>query len=225
VTYRSIVSVSSHLAIDVREYDSRIRTFIPDYETMLDAVARLVAARRPRVVVDLGTGTGALAARVLRAARGASIVGIDQDEAMLATARRRMARRRVRLVQDSFLRAPFPACDAFIASLALHHIEQPRDKRALFARARRALRGGGVLVSADCHPPSSPSLAAEGFEEWARHLAAHYGRKGAQAFLRAWADEDFYTTLETELQLLLKAGFTADVVWRHGLFAVVVGTA
>jgi hypothetical protein len=126
------------------------------------------------------------------------------------------------MVHDSFVRASFPACDAITASFALHHIESPRIKRRLFARAHAALRPRGILVSADCHPPTSPWLAAEGRNAWLSHLAGTYGRRKAAAFLDAWQNEDFYTTLESEARLLRLAGFTTDVIWRRGLFAVIV---
>lgn len=217
------MSVATHLAIDLDEYDARIRTFIPYYEEMLDVAAALVGARRPRVVVDLGTGTGALAARVARRVRSASIVGIDEDEGMIAAAARRLPKRRSTMVHGSFLDRPLPPCDAVIASFALHHVASPRAKRALFARARRALRQGGVLVSADCHPSAIASLAAAGHDAWRAFLAATYGPRKARDFLATWAKEDFYTTLPVELDLLRKARFDADVVWRRDGFAVVVG--
>ena len=34
------MGVASHLGIQLTEYDRRIRTFIPDYEEMLDAAAK-----------------------------------------------------------------------------------------------------------------------------------------------------------------------------------------
>lgn len=218
------MSVSSHLAIDLNEYDERIRTFIPAYEEMLDVVARVIALRQPRRVVDLGTGTGALASRIARAVPGAALTGIDEDRGMLDTAARRFGRRRLTLVHESFLTAPLPACDAFSASFALHHVERPRAKRALFARAHAALSRRGVLVSADCHPPSDDWLAADGRRAWVAHLAASYGRKQAERYLRTWATEDFYTTLEAEQRLLRSAGFTSSVVWRRDSFAVIVAT-
>jgi hypothetical protein len=36
------MAVSSHLGIDVAEYDERIRTFVPYYEEMLDVCATIV---------------------------------------------------------------------------------------------------------------------------------------------------------------------------------------
>jgi trans-aconitate methyltransferase len=217
------VSVASHLAIDLDEYDARIRTFIPDYEEMLDAAAALVSARRPRAIVDLGTGTGALAARIAERLPRVTIVGVDEDAGMLDAARRRLPRARTTLVNDSFLRAPLPRCDAVTASFALHHVASPRVKSKLFARVRLALRRGGTLISADCHPSSITSLATAGLAAWQRFVASTYGPRKARGFLQAWAKEDFYTTLEEELRLLRTAGFDTDVAWRRNAFAVIIG--
>jgi ubiquinone/menaquinone biosynthesis C-methylase UbiE len=219
--------VSSHLKIALSEYDARIRTFIPDYEEMLDAAASaLVAAGRPvKTVVDLGTGTGALAARVARSVPDARLIGIDEDEGMLGMAARRLKKHRATLTAGNFVRAALPRCDAITASFALHHIEQRREKKALYTRARSALRTGGVLVSADCHPASNPALAAASRATWHAHLAKSYGPRKAESFLRAWAHEDFYVPLDAELNLLQAAGFTTEVVWRRGSFAVIAGKA
>ncbi|MGE3889145.1 MAG: trans-aconitate 2-methyltransferase [Vicinamibacterales bacterium] len=221
------MAVSSHLKIALNEYDARIRTFIPDYEAMLDAAAgALVVAGRPvRTVVDLGTGTGALAARVARAIPGVELVGIDEDEGMLGMAARRLKRHPATLIAGNFVRAPLPRCDGMTASFALHHIEQRRVKRALYVRARAALRNGGALVSADCHPASNRALAAAGREAWHAHLAKSYGPRRAESFLRAWAHEDFYVPLDAEVKLLQSAGFTTDIVWRRGSFAVIAAIA
>jgi tRNA (cmo5U34)-methyltransferase len=221
------MAVSSHLKIALPEYDARIRTFIPDYEEMLDAAAAsLVAAGRPLMaVVDLGTGTGALLSRVADVATHAALVGIDEDEGMLEMAARRLAAQVPRLIAENFVRAEIPPCDAITASFALHHIEQRRTRKALYARARQALRPGGVLVSADCHPPANAALAAAGRDAWHAHLATSYGPRKAESFLKAWAGEDFYVPLDAELALLQSAGFTTDVSWRKGAFAVIVARA
>jgi tRNA (cmo5U34)-methyltransferase len=215
-------SVSAHLGIDLAEYDARIRTFIPDYEEMLRIAAAVVATIRPRTIVDLGTGTGALAAQVVRRASHVRIVGIDEDAGMLAMARRRL-RNRGALIHDSFLRAALPPCDAVIASFSLHHVASPRVKRALYHSARKALRPSGMFVSADCYPSSLASFARDGRRDWRAHVARTYGARKAAAFLRSWAREDFYLPLDIELQLLQSAGFVVDVAWRRNPFAVIVG--
>lgn len=218
------MAVATHLGIALDEYDERIRTFIPHYDEMLAvAAASLVAAGRPLMaVVDLGTGSGALLKQVAEVARHAALIGIDEDAGMLGMAARRLAAQAPRLVVEDFTRAPLPACDAITASLALHHIEQRRTKLALYKRAHAALRPRGVLVTADCHPAASPALVRAGREAWHAHLTASYGAGKAEAFLEAWADEDFYTPLDAELRTLQAAGFRTDVAWRRGAFAVIV---
>ena len=217
---------AAHLGISLHEYDARIRTFIPRYEEMLDAAAAsLTALSRPRpVVVDLGTGSGALAARSLAALPGGScIIGIDSDPGMLAMARKRVRRRFTPLMGD-FQTTALPRCDAVTASLALHHIGRRREKTALYARCFRALRAGGFFVNADCCPATSAGLQKRDRDVWRRHLAQRYSAAEAAGFFRAWAHEDVYFPLGEEIAMLREAGFVVDVPWRHESFAVVVGT-
>lgn len=221
------MAVSSHLKIDLNEYDERIRTFIPYYEDMLDAAVRVLREVVPAnsTVVDLGIGTGALAGRVAQSLTRSRLIGIDEDEGMLAMAARRLPARRTALVFENFLAASIPRCDAVTASFALHHIEERRVKKALYRRVKGALRRGGALVSADCHPARHPALAAAGRTAWRDHLASSYGRRKAETFLQAWSHEDFYVPLEEELALLRGAGLAAEVAWRRDSFAVIVAAA
>lgn len=216
------MAVAGHLGIRTREYDRRIRTFIPDYEAMLDAAASAIgAAARPiRRIVDLGIGSGALAERCLAAARGARVVGIDSDDSMLALARRRLSPRRAALVAGDFSRVPLPPCDAMVASFSLHHIATRRRKQALYRRAFAALARGGVLVSADCCVASNRRTADADRAAWLAHLSSTYGPRQARTFLDAWAGEDHYQSLDDETAMLRRAGFVVDLVWRRHAFAV-----
>lgn len=219
------MSVASHLGIRTDEYDRQILTFIPYYDEILDAAADALAAldRPARVVLDLGTGSGALAARCLKRLPGARVVGIDGDAAMLAMAEKRLGRALTAVV-GNFETTPFPACDVVTASFSLHHVPAPKAKARIFAKAFAALRPGGMLVDADCTLAGDPKLRARDHETWRRHLAVAHGTAGARRFLRAWADEDTYFPLEVETALLRKAGFDVDVVWRKASFSVIAAT-
>ncbi len=212
------MSVATHLGIRLTEYERRIRTFIPCYEEMLDSAAALVDPRSA-VILDLGTGTGALAALCLRVAPKARVTGIDSDAGMLAMARRRLGRSAT-LIHGRFESAVFPRAEAVVASLALHHIfTQPR-KRAVYRRIYRALRPGGLLVIADCCPAADASLRIVQRRDWINQLCRTYSRAQAIAYLRAWRREDCYMQLEIELQMLRSCGFQPEVAWRRGMFAV-----
>jgi SAM-dependent methyltransferase len=219
------VGVASHLGINLRDYDARIRTFIPRYEEMVDAAAAALTAlqRRARLVVDLGIGSGALAARCAAVAPGARIVGVDNDEGMLALAKKRLGNR-LTVVSGDFRSAPLPACDAVTASFALHHVPTRQGKAALYRRCFAALRAGGLLVNADCCVASNPRLRAKDRDAWRMHLQRWYSGPRSAGFLKAWAKEDVYFRLEDEVALLRSAGFCVDVPWRRDAFAVIVGT-
>lgn len=218
--------VSAHLKIDLADYDHRIRTFIPYYDEMLDAAASAVGTlgRADLVVLDLGIGTGALAARCLSVAPRAHLLGIDADDEILMRAQRRLRKAAsLELIHGDFRTLPLPRCDAVVASLALHHVPTKRLKTRLYARCFSALRRGGVFVNADCCLATSPRLAALEREAWRRHLGRSYGRKRALGFFRAWSREDVYFRLEDELAMLRSVGFSVDVLWRRPAFAVVLG--
>jgi hypothetical protein len=91
----------------------------------------------------------------------------------------------------------------------------------MYERIHAALGRGGALVNADCCVASTEPLRLRGRRAWRAHLEREYSRARAEAFLRAWAKEDFYLTLEEELTLLRDAGFSPDVAWRRDAFAVV----
>jgi tRNA (cmo5U34)-methyltransferase len=215
------MSVASHLGIDLTEYDARIRTFIPGYEEMLD-VAAAALPRSTRHITDLGTGTGALASRCLKAAPSARLTGIDGDADILQVAARRLGTRAA-FVHGSFLRLPLPKADAVVASFSLHHVRTRGAKRALYGRIRRSLRPGGVFVEVDSCPASAPGVKRAQFEAWLRHLRRAYTPAKAAGFLRAWSHEDVYVPLDAEIALIARAGFRVEILWRKGAFVVLCG--
>lgn len=221
------MSVSSHLAVNPEDYDSEIRKLIPLYDELIPEVARALAhaARPVKRIVDLGVGTGALAQACMTELPGSRVWGIDSDAAMMMVARARLGRQmaRVTLVEGTFLEVAIPACDAIVASYALHHIRTFRLKQEFYARCFAALAPGGILVNGDCAPASTSQGFAQDLEVWFTHLARTYGdRAGAKRVYESWADEDVYVPLAIELALLERAGFQTDVPWRKSPFAVIV---
>ncbi len=222
-----VSSVAAHLKIRLSEYDRRIRSFIPHYEEMLGATAGAVGLCRGRApaIVDLGIGTGALAARCLTVAPRARIHGIDADPEMLAVAARRLGgkSRRHRFVSGDFARLPIPKCDAIVATLALHHVHSVPAKRRLYRRCYAALRKGGVLASGDAFLSQAPAFQRAEMAAWRAHMRRWYSAREVSAFFAAWAREDRYLPLALEMELLESVGFRVDVPWRRAPFGVVVG--
>ncbi len=219
-------SVEQHLSVTPAAYDVEIRRFIPGYDAMLDEVAAAVLEMggAPHVV-DLGAGTGSLTDRIAQVVPDARFTLIDIDPAMLAHAATRLTavRDRVALREQSFA-DPIPACDAVVAGFSLHHVHDPDEKAALFARIHAALAPGGRLVIADAMIAERGPFAEPARKRWAAHLVAA-GDTEAEAYARfaAWAEEDRYLPIPDELARLAAAGFAeCDVRWRLGPTAVLV---
>ncbi len=126
---------------------------IPGYEELQDAVA---AAATGTTVLELGTGTGETAVRVLARLPDARWTGIDASAAMLAAARARLpgdADLRVQRLEDPLPEGPF---DLVVSVLAVHHLDADA-KRALFTRVSRITRN---FVLGDVVVPEHPEDAA-----------------------------------------------------------------
>jgi trans-aconitate methyltransferase len=218
------MGATEHLGIKPGEYDSTIATLIPHYRELIGAAAAVVDKVAPiaPVVVDLGTGSGTLAEQILDVRPRARLIGIDADPVMLAAATLRL-RGAIRTIQDNFEQARIPRCNVVSASFALHHIATDRRKAGLYKRCFSSLRRGGMLVSADCYLASSAIVQKHDREAWLGHLQRAYSRRKAVQFLKTWAKEDVYFTLDREIELLKGAGFDVEVTWRNDSFAVLVG--
>ena len=224
------MGVASHLHIRLDEYDARIRTFIPGYEQMLDAGAQaLRALETPApVVVDLGTGTGAFAARCISVRSDAKLIAIDEDGAILDMARQRLSRdgAMASFLQCSFLDAALlkgalPRCDAIVASLSLHHVRTSERKQQLYCDCHDALATSGLLVFVDCFVAADARLAELERGTWRAHLQRSYSDADTEGYFAAWAMEDVYFPLSQELAMMRDAGFAPEVVWRVAPFAVI----
>lgn len=215
-------SVRRHLGVEITAYDETIRRFIPGYEEMLRLAADAVVAAHPALILDLGAGTGALSEAVLDREGEHKVELLDVDPEMLAKARERLARfgERVRYREGSFARA-LPACDAAMASLALHHVSTLEEKAELYARVAAALPAGGVFVNADAVVPREAEARHAAFRIWAGHqVASGISEERAWANFEEWALEDTYFSLEEETGALTAAGLEPGVLWSRGPMTV-----
>ncbi len=132
-------------------YDAVTATFFPE-QRVKERVLDLALVAPGDRVLDLGCGTGTLA--VMAALRGADVVGVDADAAMLERARPKIAGLPVRLVQGLTTEVELPegAFDVVVSSLVFHHL-QPGVKLETLRRARRWLRPGGRVAIADWSRP------------------------------------------------------------------------
>lgn len=224
-------SVSGHLKLRVAEYDELIRKLVPAYPAMRPVQLDLLALGLPKnggaggLVLDLGGGTGALAAAIAERFPAVHVEIWDTDPAMLTTARERCGvfGERVRYVERTFT-DPLPRCDAVAACIALHHVKDLGVKADIYKNIFAALKPGGIFVNADTAVCAAPALREHAFKLWAATMKPHgIDEKQAYAHFASWAHEDFYPPLITELRMLADAGFAEpECFWREAA-AVVFG--
>jgi tRNA (cmo5U34)-methyltransferase len=213
-------SVAQHLQLKLEEYDRRIRTLVFAYDDMRRIQLELIARALPAggvLVLDLGGGTGALAAAVAERFPNTRVRILDTDPGMLVFAKERCARfgDRVELAEKSFA-DPLPACDVVVAAVALHHVKDMAAKGAIYRNIFAALKPGGLFANADTVMDSREKLRAHHFDVWSKfHQTQGFSDAEARAFFAQWAQEDYYPPLATEMRLLTEAGFPEpDCFWK-----------
>ncbi len=151
----------------VDEYDHIVESeldIFSRYNDTLQAVSEIACPSPGLTVPDIGAGTGNVSFRCL--ARGASVVGLDLSEKMLAKARakakiaylKRKEREdagsepeayqptvEFRLSENPFLEIPYPdsTFDAVVSTYAFHHIPHYRQPEGIREMVR-VLSPGGI---------------------------------------------------------------------------------
>jgi len=102
-------------------------------------------------VLDVATGTGAVARELLRQ-KGCAVVGVDQSPEMLAVAREDLPAT-VKLVEASAERLPFEdaSFDALTVTYLLRYVDDPG---ATLAQLARVVRPGGTVASLEFAVPA-----------------------------------------------------------------------
>jgi tRNA (cmo5U34)-methyltransferase len=177
-------------------YLAEIVVDVPGYPEFEEEVAAATDGLEIETVLELGTGTGETARRVLARHPGARWTGIDASEPMLAHARETLAAADLRLarLEDPIPDGPF---DLVVSALAVHHLDGA-GKRDLFRRVAAALGPGGCFVLGDVVVPERP-------EDAVIEIDGVYDLPDTAADQLAWLEE---------------AGLEPELVWARRDLAV-----
>jgi tRNA (cmo5U34)-methyltransferase len=180
-------------------YLALMRDAIPDYDEFEDEVATATTAASGARILDLGTGTGETARRVLELRPSARLTALDASAEMLELAKavlpgHRVDRYVVGGLTDALPAGPF---DVVVSALAVHHLEGA-SKADLFRRIASALVPSGRFVMGDVVVPDDPDDAVT-------PVSPEHDRPDRPAALMGW---------------LRDAGFEPDVVWSRRDLAV-----
>lgn len=206
------------------KYDEQRRGLIPCFDDFYGMAVALADSRQetPRVL-DVGAGTGLLAAMVRNKLPQAQIDLVDMSESMLEVARRRFADDPGvgYIVADYSVHTFAPGSyDLIVSSLSIHHLEH-EAKRNLFKKLYEALTPGGVFVNAD--QIAGPSAASDAYyrRRWLSEIAASGLPQEAIDASIARRAVDINAKLGDQLDWLSEAGFVdVDCMYKYLDFGV-----
>ena len=176
------------------EYLQLMHAELPAYERLQDAAAAATGGGATRLL-ELGTGTGETARRVLARHPGASLVGIDASAEMLAAAELPGAELCHARLEEELPAGPF---DLVFSVLTVHHLDADR-KADLFRRLAAVIEPGGRFVLGDVVVPDDP----------------------ADAVTPLSPGFDLPSRADDQLAWLHETGFEARVVWSERDLAVI----
>lgn len=145
------------MGVDATDVKTFFEAVASDWDTMrlayydervIETLADRAALDGSQTVLDVGTGTGFVAAGLASHAR--RVIALDHSPAMLDVARRNLAEldvENVELTEADLVTLPLAedSVDAAVANMVLHHVEDPGGMLSEMARVTRP--GGWVAIT------------------------------------------------------------------------------
>lgn len=145
-----------------------------------DLIWRELGLREPRVLVDIGAGTGFFAIPFARKMLDGTIYACDLQDEMLAWLREHLPsdlRERITLVRMEETRVPLGDGIADLVFMVnLHHELEDRD--AIMMESHRLLKKGGAVMVADWKKGETPSGPPQEIRVSGEDIAADLRRAG-----------------------------------------------
>lgn len=221
-------SVQHAFDLAAQDYDRTRRRLVPGFDDFYRAAIDLI--RFPHdsrlKVLDLGAGTGLMAAFIAYSFPQARITMVDISNEMLERARARfeLGGERFRFEVSDYGVDPIQEkYDAVVSALSIHHLSDGQ-KRSLFDRIHGALNDGGVFINAEQFRGATPERDRFHHERWitrVRELGVD-DRDLAAALDRMKFDRA--ATLDDQLEWMREAGFRdIDCAYKNLIFAVYCG--
>lgn len=206
-------------------YDLNRSRLIPGFEGLYRWAVDLVPNDATQIL-DLGAGTGLLAALIRARFPDASLHLIDLSAAMLAKARERFEgdTRTTFEVAGYSVAALQGRYNAVVSALSIHHLEDDA-KRALFDSIMNVLLPGGVFVNAEQVMGSTPALEERYKREWLHKVRALGATEQQISDSLFRQQEDRCASVEDQMAWMRSAGFSdVDCWFKDGRFATLAGT-
>jgi SAM-dependent methyltransferase len=231
-----------------RSYDQYAPFIVPRYNEIQSHILKQIAAstQNPRLVVDLGAGSGILLQRICSTFPEARVVWVDRSPAMRKVAEERLRpwQDRVDYIEDGLEEAWEEKLaitpNAIVSMSAIHHLDD-EQKETLYQKCFTILNRGGCLWNGDEVKAPTYEGYRQAMEEWDTHMTGLIAEQRVDEVMAgiwaAWrernlghradkrAGDDCHATVASQLAMLQRAGFSdAKEVWASGIWSIFGGT-
>jgi tRNA (cmo5U34)-methyltransferase len=193
----------------------------------LDLIAQAAAAANPQAksLLDIGTGAGNYALKVLQHLPRLDVTLLDLSQPMLERAHQRVAEAgagKVDLLQGDIREVSIGEArfDVIVAAAVLHHLRTDDEWKAVFAKLYQALKPGGSVWIYDLVQHSNAGIEALMFQRYGDYLL-HLQDEPYRDKVLGWIyQEDTPRPLMFQLDLLREVGFAQlEILHKTSCFA------
>ncbi|MBF0102998.1 MAG: class I SAM-dependent methyltransferase [Desulfobacterales bacterium] len=218
--------IKDNFNLAAEEYDSQRKKLIPCFDdyyiTMINFISHYI--KPPRLILDLGAGTGLLTQCLFQHFPNSEYVLVDISEQMLNIAKKRFQGlpNFTYEVCDYSTYFPNRHYDVIASALSIHHLDHS-DKINLYKRIYKSLTEDGCFINLDQFNASSPRMNTY-YDEWWYNSIIHSGLPKSEldsVLKRRKLDRE--NTIEETLTMLRGAGFTlVECIYRYMKFGVIL---
>ncbi len=221
--------IKAHFESEAKEFDDIIIKLIPYYNQMIGALIDSIhfdndAAIR---IIDLGCGTGTISKRISEKYPNSKIICLDVASNMIEIAKHKLSGHNdVEFIIGDFSKIDNnEKYDVIVSSLALHHLENDKEKRDFYTKVYDSLTDFGIFYNADVVLASTDYLQDVNMNRWIEFINK---RVSMDEILNKWIPtykaEDRPAKLLDQLKWLEDIGFkSVDVIWKYYNFSVYGG--
>ncbi|OHX68013.1 class I SAM-dependent methyltransferase [Flammeovirga pacifica] len=173
-------------------------------------------------VLDIGCGAGNYTLMMLSKIPHLNCTLVDLSQPMLDKAFERVSNetngeveikqgdiREVGLEEGKF--------DIILAGAVLHHLREDKDWETMFSKIYRLLKKGGVFMISDLITQEDPTLDDYTWEKYREYLSGVGGKEYAQNVLDYIEKEDSPRSINYQLDLMKKVGFSQVEILHKNL--------
>ena len=200
-----------------QNYDRARRQLVPCFDDFYGTVLDLIPCERDATsrILDLGAGTGLLAALIAEAFPRAHLTLVDISDAMLDEARRRFRDEPSRFHFRVLDFSKDPLCgeyDVVVSALSIHHVDDGA-KQVVFQGVYDVLREEGIFINADQVLGMTPEIDRKYHEAWLREVRSKGVSEDDLAAALERMREDKMSTLGSQMKWLENIGFEMVNCW------------